>query len=281
MLEVNRVLLKRIVENALNEDIGSGDLTTEIVFNKNEIVFGKLVAKEAGIIAGLPVAELVFKTLDSGIKWRQLVADGTKVSVGDNIAEINGSVQAILSGERTALNFLQRLSAIATKTNLFAEKAAKFNVKILDTRKTTPVLRALEKYAVRVGGGVNHRFGLYDAAMIKDNHIEEAGSIARAVALLKESLPMTAKIEVEIQTMEQIEEALACKVDIIMLDNMPSEEMKKVVDLIDGKALVEASGKMSLDSIDNVAACGVNYISVGALTHSIQSLDISLDLYKP
>ncbi len=281
MLEVNRLLLKRIVENALSEDVGSGDLTTEIVFNKNEIAVGKFVAKEEGIIAGLPVAEQVFITLDPWINWRQLVEDGTKVSAGHTIAEINGSVQAILSGERTSLNFLQRLSAIATKTNLFVEKAAKYGVEILDTRKTTPGLRALEKYAVRVGGGINHRFGLYDAAMIKDNHIEEAGSIVKAVALLKESLPITVKIEVEVETMEQIEEALACKVDIIMLDNMPYEEMKKAVDMIDGKALVEASGKINLDTIENAAAAGVNYISVGALTHSIQSLDISLDLYKP
>lgn len=273
----NKNLLKAIVENALAEDIGSGDITTENIFLKNEVGCATIIAKEKGIIAGLPVAGLVFKTLDPNIKWEQLVSEGAKVPASATIARITGKLQAILTGERVALNFLQRLSAIATKTDAFVEKAAKYNVKILDTRKTTPGLRVLEKYAVKVGGGTNHRFGLYDAAMIKDNHIKGAGSISNAVSLLKENLPMTAKIEVEVETMEQIREALAGNVDIIMLDNMSPEEMKQAVRLIDGKAIVEASGGVSIENIEAIAAAGVDYISVGSLTHSIQSLDISLE----
>ncbi len=274
----NNLLIRGIVENALAEDIGSGDITTENIFFNNETGSGKIIAKEKGIIAGLPVAELVFKTLDAEIKWEQFVDDGAEVKAGKTIAEVTGKLQAILSGERVALNFMQRLSAIATKTFALVNKIAQYNVEILDTRKTTPGLRVLEKYAVRIGGGTNHRFGLYDAAMVKDNHIKAAGSITGAVLMLKENLPVTTKIEVEVETMEQVTEALSTNVDIIMLDNMSPQEMQQAVKLIDGKALVEASGGINMERIEVIAASGVDYISVGALTHSIQSLDISLEL---
>ncbi len=274
----NKLLLKGIVENALMEDIGSGDVTTENIFCNNETGSGKIIAKEKGIIAGLPVAELVFKTLDADIKWEQFVNDGAEVTAGKTIAGVTGNLQVILSGERVALNFIQRLSAIATKTFALVNKIAQYNVKILDTRKTTPGLRVLEKYAVRIGGGTNHRFGLYDAAMVKDNHIKAAGGIAGAVSMLKDNLPVTTKIEVEVETMEQVTEALSSNVDIIMLDNMSPQEMQQAVKLIAGKALVEASGGINMERIEVIAASGVDYISVGALTHSIQSLDISLEL---
>jgi len=277
-LIANKLLLKGIVENALMEDIGSGDVTTENIFCNNETGSGKIIAKEKGIIAGLPVAELVFKTLDADIKWEQFVNDGAEVTAGKTIAGVTGNLQVILSGERVALNFIQRLSAIATKTFALVNKIAQYNVKILDTRKTTPGLRVLEKYAVRIGGGTNHRFGLYDAAMVKDNHIKAAGGIAGAVSMLKDNLPVTTKIEVEVETMEQVTEALSSNVDIIMLDNMSPQEMQQAVKLIAGKALVEASGGINMERIEVIAASGVDYISVGALTHSIQSLDISLEL---
>ncbi len=274
----NMILLKNIINNALTEDIGSGDITTENIFYKKQIGCGKIIAKEKGIIAGISVAKMVFMTLDPNLRWEQFVNDGDKVSSGAPIAQITGELQAILTGERVALNFLQRLSAIATKTNSFVEKAAKYNVTILDTRKTTPGLRVLEKYAVRIGGATNHRFGLYDAAIIKDNHIKGAGSIANAVALLRASLPVTAKIEVEVETIGQIHEALAVNVDIIMLDNMLPEEMKHAVKIIEGRVPVEASGGVSMETIESIAATGVDYISIGSLTHSIESLDVSLEI---
>ena len=274
----NSILLKKIVNNALAEDIGSGDITTENIFYQKEIGYGKIIAKEKGIIAGMPVAKMVFMTLDSNLRWEPFVADADKVSPGDLIAKITGELQAIITGERVALNFLQRLSAIATKTNRFVEKVAKYNIKILDTRKTTPGLRLLEKYAVRIGGATNHRFGLYDAAIIKDNHIKGAGGIAKAVAMLRARLPVTAKIEVEVETIEQIHEVLAANVDLIMLDNMLPEEIRHAVKLIERKVPVEASGGISEETVESIAATGVDYISIGSLTHSIESLDISLEI---
>ncbi len=274
----NLLIIRGIVEKALDEDVGSGDITTDNIFYNNETGCGKIIAKEKGIVAGLSVARLVFEILDPDILWEELVSDGDEVKAGDYIARVTGKLQAILTGERVALNFMQRLSAIATYTHTLVKKTAQYNVKILDTRKTTPGLRILEKYAVRVGGGTNHRFGLYDAAIVKDNHIRKAGSIASAVLLLKKNLPVTAKIEVEAENMEQVSEALAANADIIMLDNMSPQEMQQAVRLIDKKALVEASGGVSMERIEVVAASGVDFISVGALTHSIQSMDISLEL---
>ncbi len=277
-MDINQLLYSEIVEKALVEDLGSGDVTTSNIFGLDHSGSGLVIAREKGVAAGLPVAEMVFKTLNQAIQWDQFCPEGTEFRSGDVLAEIKGSMQAILSGERVALNFLQRLSAIATRTRTYSERAAKYNVKILDTRKTTPGLRVLEKYAVRLGGGINHRIGLYDAALVKDNHIKGAGGIKNAVLRLKSKLPMTAKIEVEVENMAQVEEALDAGVDIIMLDNMAPEKMKQAVELIDGKVLVEASGSIGLDDVEAVAAAGVDYISVGALTHSVEALDISLDI---
>jgi len=277
-VDINPLICRDIVERALVEDIGSGDITTLNIFGNDHAGSGLIIAKEKGIIAGLPLIKMIFKTLGDDLKWDQFSNEGDQFRSGDVIAEIRGKMQRILTGERVALNFLQRLSAIATITRAYVEKTAKYDCLVLDTRKTTPGLRVLEKYAVRVGGGVNHRLGLYDAALVKDNHIRGAGSIKNAVTGLRKKLPMTAKIEVEVENINQVREALEAGADIIMLDNMPPGTMKEAVGLIDGKALVEASGNITLDNVESVAETGVDYISVGALTHSVRSLDISMEI---
>lgn len=276
-MDINVNLLKGIVKNALAEDIGSGDITSDTIFPDNQSGSAIIVTRENGVVAGLPIAELVFKSLDPEIIWEQHVAEGDVVGVNETLACVSGRLRSILAGERVALNFLQRLSGIATRAKAYVEKTAIYNVKILDTRKTTPGLRILEKYAVRTGGAENHRFGLFDAVLIKDNHIRGAGSIAGAVSLLKAKLPGRIKIEIEVETLEQVREALDAGADMIMLDNMPPALMVEAVKLIGGKALVEASGKVNLDTVEAIAATGVDFISVGALTHSVQSLDIGLD----
>jgi len=277
-VDINPLICRDIVERALVEDIGSGDITTLNIFGNDHAGSGLIIAKEKGIIAGLPLIKMIFKTLGDDLKWDQFSNEGDQFRSGDVIAEIRGKMQRILTGERVALNFLQRLSAIATITRAYVEKTAKYDCLVLDTRKTTPGLRVLEKYAVRVGGGVNHRLGLYDAALVKDNHIRGAGSIKNAVTGLRKKLPMTVKIEVEVENINQVREALEAGADIIMLDNMPPGTMKEAVGLIDGKALVEASGNITLDNVESVAETGVDYISVGALTHSVRSLDISMEI---
>lgn len=277
-MDINPLICRDIVERALVEDIGSGDITTLNIFGNDHAGSGLIIAKEKGIIAGLPLIKMIFKTLGDDLKWDQFSNEGDQFRSGDVIAEIRGKMQRILTGERVALNFLQRLSAIATITRAYVEKTAKYDCLVLDTRKTTPGLRVLEKYAVRVGGGVNHRLGLYDAALVKDNHIRGAGSIKNAVTGLRKKLPMTVKIEVEVENINQVREALEAGADIIMLDNMPPGTMKEAVGLIDGKALVEASGNITLDNVESVAETGVDYISVGALTHSVRSLDISMEI---
>ncbi len=277
-MDINPLICRDIVERALVEDIGSGDITTLNIFGNDHAGSGLIIAKEKGIIAGLPLIKMIFKTLGDDLKWDQFSNEGDQLRSGDVIAEIRGKMQPILTGERVALNFLQRLSAIATVTRAYVEKTAKYDCLVLDTRKTTPGLRVLEKYAVRVGGGVNHRLGLYDAALVKDNHIRGAGSIKNAVTGLRKKLPMTVKIEVEVENINQVREALEAGADIIMLDNMPPGTMKEAVGLIDGKALVEASGNITLDNVESVAETGVDYISVGALTHSVRSLDISMEI---
>lgn len=276
-MDINVNLLKGIVENALAEDIGSGDITSDTIFPDNQSGSAIIVTRENGVVAGLPIAELVFKSLDPEIMWEQHVAEGDVVGVNETLACVSGRLRSILAGERVALNFLQRLSGIATRAKAYVDKTVIYNVKILDTRKTTPGLRILEKYAVRTGGAVNHRFGLFDAVLIKDNHIRGAGGIAGAVSLLKAKLPGRIKIEIEVETLEQVREALDAGADMIMLDNMPPALMVEAVKLIGGKALVEASGKVNLDTVEAIAATGVDFISVGALTHSVQSLDIGLD----
>jgi nicotinate-nucleotide pyrophosphorylase (carboxylating) len=265
-----------LFELAYAEDIGDGDITTNNLVQSETSKTAILVAKEAGVIAGLPVAEMVFKKFDPQIEWKVILPDGSKVNPGDVIAEFKGTYRALLTGERKALNFLQRLSGIATYAKLCMEEIKGHNVEILDTRKTLPGYRHLDKYAVRMGGASNHRFGLYDMVMIKDNHIQVAGSIKKAVDAIRPKVPKSIKIEVETSNLEQVQEALDADVDIIMLDNMSSKMMREAVDLINGRAKIEASGNMTLKRIRKVAATGVNYISIGALTHSVKALDISL-----
>lgn len=274
----NKHELQRKIEEWLHEDIGFGDVTTMSTIPADEQGVGILYAKEAGIVAGLPIAKQVFETVDPDLVFQAKVEEGARVEFGEQIAEVRGSVRSILCGERLALNLMQRLSGIATQTSKYAEAVAGTKARVVDTRKTTPGLRFLEKYAVRIGGGYNHRFALYDAVMIKDNHIKGAGGIAQAVAAARAEIPHTMTVEVEAETMAQVQEALDAGADIIMLDNMPTEQMVEAVQLINGRAVVEASGGVNLDTIRSIAMTGVDVISVGALTHSVQAFDISLDL---
>ncbi len=273
---MNEHRIRKIVAEAIEEDIWTGDITTDSVISKNERSSGEIKAKEEGILAGLPVAEQVFKEIDSDIDFESLKKDGETLRPREKIAVVSGRTRSILKGERIALNFLQRLSGIATRTDKYVKKVEDHDVKVVDTRKTTPNLRMLEKYAVRVGGGRNHRMGLYDAVLIKDNHIRSAEGIEEAVKRVRKSHMV--KIEVEVGTVEEAEEALCTGADIIMLDNMSIDEMEEVVETVDGEVVLEASGNVNLENIDKVAAAGVDVISVGALTHRIRSQDISLDL---
>ncbi|KQL47033.1 nicotinate-nucleotide pyrophosphorylase [Brevibacillus choshinensis] len=274
----NRRELQRKIEEWLHEDLGYGDITTMSTIPESEQGVGILYAKEAGIVAGLQIAQQVFETVDPDLNFTAKVEEGARVEYGQQIAEVSGSVRSILSGERLALNLMQRLSAIATKTSEYVQAVAGTKVRVVDTRKTTPGMRFLEKYAVRVGGGHNHRFALYDAVMIKDNHIKGAGGIAQAVAAARAAIPHTMTVEVEAETLGQVQEALNAGADIIMLDNMSNEQMVEAVQLISGRALVEASGGVNLETIGSIAKTGVDIISVGALTHSVKAFDISLDL---
>jgi nicotinate-nucleotide pyrophosphorylase (carboxylating) len=270
--------LDPLINLAFEEDVGIGDITTEATVPPEREGIGTLLAKSDGIVAGLPVAERVFAKLDGTLAFRPVVSDGDAVEAGTPIAEVQGSAKTILIGERTALNFLQRLSGIATLTAQFVEAVANYNAKIVDTRKTAAGWRAVQKYAVRVGGGSNHRFGLYDGVLIKDNHIVAAGSIGNAVQCAKEVVPHTAKIEVEVETLNQVDEALEAGADILLLDNMSPGMMKSVVHEVGDLAVTEASGGITLERVREVAATGVNLISVGALTHSAMPMDISLTL---
>lgn len=268
--------IDNIIMNALREDMPLGDITTDNTIDISSTSRGEFIAKESGVIAGLDAAGRVFKLLDAGAAFKRNVEDGACVSKGDIIAEIEGNTRALLKGERTALNLLQRLSGIATKTNEFCKRISDLPAKIVDTRKTTPGLRYLEKYAVRVGGGQNHRFCLSDGVLIKDNHIQAAGGIKNAVEMVRINIPHTIKIEVETETLEQVAEALESGADIIMLDNMSLEMMSEAVKLINKRALVEASGNVNLNTVYDIAATGVDIISIGELTHSVKAFDISL-----
>jgi len=264
-----------LIDIALKDDVGEGDITTNNIVPSEIKRKAKMVAKTDGVIAGLPVAELVFRKLDHDLIWNELTPDGTKVKKGDVLVEFEGSYRALLTGERTALNFLQRLSGIATMAAIYADAVKDFQTVILDTRKTLPGFNKLDKYAVKTGGASNHRLGLHDMAMIKDNHIEVAGGIAAAVKAVRSSVDHGIKIEVETTTLAQVQEAIEAKADIIMLDNMDLETMRKGVQLIAGRAKVEASGNITLERLRDVAATGVDYISIGALTHSVSAMDIS------
>ena len=270
--------LDPLIDLAFAEDIGIGDITTEATVPPTQEGIGTLLAKSSGIVAGLPVADRVFARLDAKLTFRPLVGDGDAVKAGTPIAEVQGGAKTILMGERTALNFLQRLSGIATLTAQFVAAVADYDTKIVDTRKTAAGWRAVQKYAVRVGGGSNHRFGLYDGVLIKDNHIVAAGGVQNAVRRAREIVPHTAKIEVEIETVDQVDAALAAGADILLLDNMPLGIMRGVVQEVGDRVITEASGGITLDQVQAVAATGVNLISVGALTHSAMPMDISLTL---
>ena len=260
---------------AYAEDIGDGDITTNNLIPPGANKTAILVAKATGVVAGLPVAEMVFKKFDKNVEWNEKISDGSLVNPGDVLVEFTGNYRALLTGERKALNFLQRLSGIATYAHLCMKEVEGTKVEILDTRKTLPGYRHLDKYAVRMGGASNHRFGLYDMVMIKDNHIQVAGGISKAVEAIRSKIPKSIKIEVETTDLEMVKEALDADVDIIMLDNMSSKLMSEAVQIINKRAKIEASGNMTLKRIRKVAGTGVDYISIGALTHSVKALDIS------
>lgn len=267
-----------LIKRALEEDIWTGDITTEAIIPADRQAKARVWTKVDGVIAGLPLFKQVFLQVDPTLQVDLLVDDGFVATAGSTLAYISGSARSILQAERVSLNFLQHLSGIATRTSRLAEAIKFYQARIVDTRKTTPGLRLLEKYAVRMGGGYNHRFGLYDAILIKDNHIAVAGGIKEAVIAARRRIGHTTKIEVEVETLEQLCEALESRADIIMLDNMSVEIMKEAVKLAQGKAILEASGGITEENIVEVAKTGVDYISVGAITHSVRALDISLDI---
>ncbi|MNS06521.1 putative nicotinate-nucleotide pyrophosphorylase [carboxylating] [compost metagenome] len=271
--------LDPILEHALREDWAWGDLTSTLIVPPDAQGRAEFLFKQDGVAAGLPVVARIFELVDPELTFTLKAQDGDRLAKGTIAAEATGSARSLLMAERVALNLLQRMSATATLARTYADALEGTRTQLLDTRKTTPGLRLLEKYAVRVGGGRNHRYGLADAIMIKDNHIEIAGSIAEAVRRARAGAPMTTRIEVETESLDMVREALAAGADIIMLDNMTPETMREAVALIDGKALTEASGGITLATIRRVAETGVDFISVGALTHSAGSLDISLDLH--
>lgn len=268
--------LRDVLKHFLLEDLGSGDLTANCFASSQERT-GWLVARQGGVVAGLPFARQIFALVDD-INWEQRVDDGDLVEGGQVLAAVRGRGHSLLQGERVALNMLQRLSGIASQTRRLVNAVQQYGVRLTDTRKTTPGLRWFEKYAVRKGGGFNHRWGLYDAVMIKDNHIKLAGSIEAAVAAVKKSVGHAVKIEVEVESLHQVDAALAAGTDIIMLDNMTATMVARAVQQIDGRAVTEASGDIGPDNIEQYAASGVDYISIGRLTHTVAALNIGFDL---
>ncbi|HAH87630.1 MAG: carboxylating nicotinate-nucleotide diphosphorylase [Armatimonadota bacterium] len=284
-MNLNFIEVEEIVRRALSEDIGTGDITTALTIPGDSVSRAQIIMKEDGVIAGLEVAALVFgftansySAFGQELEFTLIAEEGSRVRVGDAVAEITGMTAAILTGERTALNILQRMSGIATQTARLVELISHTGAAIVDTRKTTPGLRTLEKYAVRTGGGRNHRMGLYDAVLIKDNHIAAVGGIAAAIERARAGAPHTVKIEIECDTIDQVEQALEAGADMILLDNMSPDTLGKAVEICEGRALTEASGGITEESIVAVAETGVDLISVGALTHSVRALDISLEI---
>jgi len=275
---LNMMLVDDIIERALKEDIGTGDITTLSTIPAEAVTKGFLYAKEDGVVAGLPVARRVFYLLNKEIEFTAHKKDGEKVAKGDVLATVSGPARPILTGERVALNFLRHMSGIATRTAVVADMLTYYNTVVVDTRKTTPGLRILEKYAVKTGGGKNHRFGLYDGVLIKDNHIKVAGGIKKAVAMARANASHTMKIEVEVEDLAGVREALEARADIIMLDNMDPATVKEAVKIIDGQAQIEVSGGIDETSALDYAKAGVDFISIGALTHSVRALDISMDV---
>jgi nicotinate-nucleotide pyrophosphorylase (carboxylating) len=277
-MDIPEILFEPIVRAALAEDIGAGDITTTVCIPAGTKASAMVLAKSPGVVAGLAVGALAFRLLDPEARWEALVEDGATVGAGRHaIARVSGDARALLTAERVALNLMQRMSGVATITARYVELVAGTKARIVDTRKTTPGLRVLEKYAVRVGGGVNHRLGLYDCVLIKDNHIKAAGGIKAAVTAARAQAPHTMKVEVEASTLDQVREALACGADIILLDNMGLDLLRESVKIIDGRAIAEASGGLNETTVASVAATGVDVLSIGALTHSAPAMDISLD----
>jgi len=276
---LDRFLIDKYVLSALEEDIGFGDITTDNLATDDDVLEAKLNTRSEGIVCGLKVFERVFKNLSDDVEIKFYFKDGDKIKAGDTIAELKGSASAILKGERTALNFAQRMSGIATETRKYQDAIGEgLKVRISDTRKTTPNFRVFEKYAVYVGGACIHRFNLADCAMIKDNHIKLAGSLTKAVEKIRKNISHTHKIEVECDTLDQVKEAVACGADIIMLDNMSCETMKKAVEIIDGKAITEASGNVNLSTVHAIAEVGVDIISSSAIVAKAPTLDLALDM---
>lgn len=275
-LEAHRSEVEAAIRQALEEDIGDGDVTTDCIVPPDLQLRGQFVAKQDGVVAGLNVAALALTLIDSDVQFVPRVDEGQVVTPGKVIAEVQGPGRALLSGERVALNFLQRMSGIATLTRQFVEAVQGSSTVILDTRKTVPGLRRLDKWAVQVGGGQNHRFGLFDMVLIKENHIAAAGSITAAVSRVRASDDRRRPIEVEVKDLAELNEALELAVDRVLLDNMSLDEMRQAVSLAAGRVPLEASGNMALDRVADVAATGVDFISIGMLTHSVQALDITL-----
>ncbi|MDE6834901.1 MAG: carboxylating nicotinate-nucleotide diphosphorylase [Ruminococcus sp.] len=269
-----------IITTALMEDINYIDASADNLIPEEHKSSAYYVAKDSGVVCGIEIAKRVFDLAGGDVDFQILIKDGTKVNKGDVIARMNGSTLTLLKGERTALNILQHMSGIATATNKCVEQVAGTKASVTDTRKTLPGLRALQKYAVTVGGGKNHRFNLSDCAMLKDNHIDAYGGITPAVTALREKIGHTVKIEVEVRTLDELKEALENKVEIIMLDNMSYDDMKQAVEITSGRALLEASGNVTVENIRKVAETGVDIISLGALTHSVKCFDISMKINK-
>jgi len=270
--------VKTIIEKALSEDIGPGDVTSAATIPVGSTSTAEMLAKQDFVLAGLDVSLEVFHALDAAIQFTRFAQDGDRIKSGKVIARLSGSTRVLLAGERVALNLLQHMSGIATLTSKYVEQIKGFKAQVLDTRKTLPGLRQLEKYAVRMGGGVNHRFGLYDGVLIKDNHIKAAGGIANAIKSARKQARNLFKIEVETKSLDDVREALAAKADIIMLDNMSLDMMREAVKLINDRAPVEASGNVTLETIRAVAETGVDFISSGTLTHSAPAVDISMKI---
>lgn len=279
-LAAHETFIKELIGQALKEDIRSGDVTTNAIVSEHVQAEAVWVAKGKGVVSGVEVARQVFKSLDNEIKWKANFREGEEVAPGSIVVEMQGSCRSILTAERTALNIVQRMSGIATKTRRYVEALKEHSTEILDTRKTAPGLRFLDKRAVKAGGGTNHRMGLYDLAMIKDNHIKAAGSITEAVNTVRSRSNPSIKIEVETSSLKEVEEAVAVGADIIMLDNMNVETMKQAVSMIGRQAKTEASGNITFKNLQEVAQTGVSFISSGALTHSVTAFDISQQLEK-
>jgi nicotinate-nucleotide pyrophosphorylase (carboxylating) len=270
--------IRKLIQSALEEDIGTGDITTAAVLTGNETGKATAFAKAELVAAGIDVFRRTFLVLDGRIQFIGCCEDGQVVQKGGSLAEISGNLGSILTAERVALNFLQRMCGIATLTRQYVDEVKGTHAKILDTRKTVPGLRSFDKYAVKIGGGTNHRFGLYDGVLIKDNHIAAAGGISQALARVRGRFPHTLKVEVEVKNLSELEEALVSGADVIMLDNMTVGDMRKAVDIINRRVPLEASGNVSLANVRQIAETGVDFISVGALTHSVPASDISLKI---